>query len=230
MLSRKFCCDWKSCLRSMLPARILVAAAVMVILATVAAAESPRVTDDPQGRVFIALDESGTPVANAPSEGGVFDPQANLEAMAREKTRQIEAIGSPLVVPAAAFTDDGLNPDSMFFPFGGGYFQGGSEHYGCLVAPAYLPHGAVVTNMFVTIFDNDATYDIDVNLRKVDNFNGIGSAMAAASSSGAFAGVTTIQDGGITNPTVFYPDYSYYVTTCVLSGDIRIYSVRLYFN
>lgn len=210
--------------------RTLATAVFVIVIGSVAAAEGPRVTDDPQGRVFIPLEESLDPVGNVAVEGGSYDPESSLEATAREKVLQTESASSPLVIPAAAFTADGSNPDSMFFPFGGGYFSGDSENYGCMVAPAYLPQGAEITDMYVSVYDDDSAFDISVNLRKVDNFNG-GAAvsMASASTSGQFAGIQTISDYTIVEPVVLYPDYSYYVTTCVLSGSIRLYSVRLYY-
>jgi hypothetical protein len=130
---------------------------------------------------------------------------------------------------AAAFTADGSNPDSMFFPFGGGYFSGNADAYGCMVAAAYLPQGAEITDMFASVYDDDATSNLSVTLRRVDNFAGGTVTMADATTSGQFAGVQVINDFTIVEPIVVYPDYSYYVTTCVLSGSIRLYSVRLYY-
>lgn len=209
--------------------RTLASAVLLVFTFSMAAAEAPRLTDDPQGRVFIPLEESLEPVGNVTEGGGSYDPGTSLEATAREKVLQIESASSPLVIPAAAFTADGSNPDSMFFPFGGGYFSGDSENYGCMVAPAYLPQGAEIVDLFATVYDDDATYNLLVTLRRVDNFAGGTDTMAEAETSGEFAGVQVINDFSIVEPIVTYPDYSYYVTTCVLSGSIRLYSVRLYY-
>jgi hypothetical protein len=196
------------------------------------AADAPGATDDPLGRVRIPLAENSASEAQLPSMYGTFNPEdaAHNAAMESLKLDQIEATASPLVIPAAGFTDDGFNPESMFFPFSGGYFAGDADAYGCMVAPAYLPAGAVVIDMFATVYDDDATFNITVNLRRVDNFSGGTDTMAAAATSGSFAGVTTVADGTIDFPTVVYPDYSYYVTTCVQSGSSRLYSVRLYFQ
>ncbi len=152
--------------------RVLASMALAAFIGSVAVAEGPRVTDDPQGRVFIPLEESLDPVGNVAEEGGSYDPGSSLEATAREKVLQIESASSPLVIPAAAFTADGSNPDSMFFPFSGGYFQGDTENYGCMVAPAYLPQGAEITDMFASVYDDDAVFNLSVTLRRVDNFAG----------------------------------------------------------
>lgn len=134
------------------------------------------------------------------------------------------------VIPAAAFRSDGINTGSVFFPFGGGYFAGTTDAYGCMVAPVYLPEGASVVNVFASVFDNDANLGIIVTLRRVDNFAGGTDTMATASTTaaGTFNGVQVINDGTINFPVVEYPGYSYYLTTCLGSTDIRLYSVRLY--
>lgn len=213
---------------------VVVAAMVMALVqfgGTVLAADASGPTDDPLGRVRIPLAENTLSEGQAPSMYGTFDKEAAAEIAAMEavKLKQTEATASPLVIPAAAFTDDGAFPDSMFFPFSGGYFVGDTDAYGCMVAPAYLPDGAVLNDMFATVYDDDATFNITINLRRVDNFSGGTETMATAVTSGSFAGVTTIVDSTIDFPNVAYPDYSYYVTTCLQSGSIRLYSVRLYF-
>ncbi len=71
-------------------------------------------------------------------------PAKPVFSMQTERAPAAFGGGSPLVIPAAAFVSDGFQPDSLFFPFGGGYFQGDSANYGCITAPAYLPHGATI--------------------------------------------------------------------------------------
>ncbi len=194
-------------------------------------------TDDPLGRTRIPLVESEDQPANNlaynQQNDRPFDPAANQAAMAREAALRQETSQqyvSPLVIPAAGFTDDGANPDSLFFPFGSGYFQGDAENYGCLVAPVYLPNGATVTDIFATVYDNDATYNLSLDFRRVDNFAGGTDTMAAMTTAGTFAGVQVVSESTITEPLVLYPDFSYYLTTCLLSGNIRLYSVRLYYT
>lgn len=151
-----------------------------------------------------------------------------------QHTTTVQAFGggSPLVVPAAAFAADGANPDSSFFPFSGGYFQGDSQNYGCRVAPVYLPNEAEINDMFVSLYDNDTTFNMTVNLRRVDNFSGGIDTMATAGTTGsaAFNGVQVANDTTINEPIIVYPDYSYYLTACALSSNMRLYSVRLYYT
>lgn len=138
---------------------------------------------------------------------------------------------APVMVPAAAFVSDGFQPDSFFFPFGGGYFQGDANNYGCMEAPIYIPQGAKVMEVFASVYDNDVARGISIAVRRVDNFSGGTDILASMSTTGpdAFAGVQVISDITVLDNLITYPDYSYYVTTCLGSGDIRLYSVRLYF-
>ncbi|MCO5184939.1 MAG: hypothetical protein M9928_14650 [Anaerolineae bacterium] len=188
-------------------------------------------TDDPTGRVRIPLAETDSPATNLTQPEG-NEPATTLsstETMQRE-AMAAAAYTSPLVISAADFSADGFNPDSMFFSFGGGYWTGDSENYGCMIAPVYLPANATVSEMFVSVYDSDTTRNLTVNVRRVDNFNGGSDTLASASSSGDFAGVQVISDITIDNAIVQYPDYSYYATTCLLSESLRLYSLRLYYT
>ena len=141
------------------------------------------------------------------------------------------SITSPLVIPAAAFSDDGFWPDSFFFTFGGGYVMGDDgANYGCLKAPAYLPNGVTVTDIYATVYDNDATYEAYVDLWRVDNFSGGTDLMAEPSSSGTFGDIQVILDSTIDVPLIVYPAYSYYVTTCLQASQTALYSVRIYYD
>jgi len=165
-------------------------------------------------------------------EGGGTVGIAPMNSGAGAKATRNLPVGEIWVVPAAEFESDGFLPDSRFFPFGGGYFQGGSGAYGCMVAPVYLPNGATIVEFFASVYDNDASAFIEVRLRRVDNFAGgtdtLGS--AATTGAGAFAGIQVISESTIDQPVVSYPNYSYYLTVCLASADIRLYSVRIYLD
>lgn len=137
---------------------------------------------------------------------------------------------APLVIPAAAFTSDGTLPDSFFKSFPGGYVTGDGSNYGCLLAPAYLPDGVTVTEMYATVFDDDAVRNIYVELRRLDNFTGDTMVMATASTTGQIDMIQIPSDSTIASPDVTYPGFSYYLTACVTSADIRLYSVRIHFE
>lgn len=135
-----------------------------------------------------------------------------------------------LVIPAAAFSSDGYDANSFFFTFSGGYIRGTDAHDGCVKAPVYLPKWARVYEAWASVYDNDSTYNLSADVRRVDNFTGAAAVMANMVTSGASSYIQTPYDFSITNPLILYPDYSYYVTTCLLSSNIRLYSVRIWYH
>jgi hypothetical protein len=134
---------------------------------------------------------------------------------------------SPLVIPAAAFTNDGGDPDGFTFYFASGYVDGGGTAY--MRAPVYLPHGATVSQVCYTVYDNNAS-NFTVYLRRKYNFS-----LAAADT---MATLTTAWDDANVHTdcdtTVNYPDtslnYAYYLTTYLPAADTRLYAVRIYYS
>ena len=146
-----------------------------------------------------------------------------------------EAYQSPLVIPAADFTSDGSNqPGDFFFSFPGGYLLGtDTVTTTCLQAPAYLPQGATVTGLFVSVLDNTDTGNIFLNLYRVDNFNAAANVVRMAevvtSDVGSNPAIVTINDQTIVSPGVLYPNFSYYLGTC-LDANVRLYAARIYYT
>jgi hypothetical protein len=134
---------------------------------------------------------------------------------------------SPLVIPAADFSSDGGFPDDFFFDFEYGYLQG--DGFACLKAPVYLPDGVTVTSVNASLYDN-ASGNVVVELRRVNVTTGTVDVMA---NPGTFADSTDIQhpnDVFIYYPEVSYPEYAYFLTTCLSSPSHRLYSVRIYYT
>lgn len=191
-------------------------------------------TDDPLGRVMIPLSgdaPAGSNVTASAGQDASASSHGDTDAVTQE-AQAIESYQSPLVIPAADFRDDGADPDSFFFWFAGGYAEGNSSNYGCMMAPAYLPHGAIVAEMWVSLYDNDTTHSIYVTLWRVDNYDGTAEVMAEVTTTDAYAydGITVLSDNTINGPIVEYPGYSYYATSCLRSSSIRLYSVRVYYE
>ena len=99
----------------------------------------------------------------------------------------------PLLVQAAAFTDDGVLPASAFFSFSMGRLSGTASNYGCSMAPVYLPNGATVTSLNAVVSDNGIVGDVSVQLRKIDSFSGVAIEMARVTSVGS-PGLVSIFD------------------------------------
>jgi hypothetical protein len=198
-------------------------------------AASSGETDDPLGRTTIPLPDGPAPASNLAAGGdaaGALAPLSPGDAAQRE-AQAVELQASQLVIPAADFRDDGFAPDSQRFYFHLGYQQGvTAPAYGCMMAPAYLPNEVHLTELFASVWDNDANPDEDVEIKlwRVSNFDGAVDEMAQASTSGAQEGIVVINDITIGFPDTLYPEYAYYVTTCLTSPDLRLYSVRLYYT
>jgi len=134
-----------------------------------------------------------------------------------------------LVIPSAAFRNDGINPNVAYFYSGGGYWRGGGV-LTCLMAPVYLPRIATIKQMWATVYDNDTYYDLGLSLFRVDNFNGDVITMAQLSTSGASTALLSLNDMSVQQGLVNYPQYSYYLGTCLGSSLNRLYNVRIWYS
>lgn len=135
---------------------------------------------------------------------------------------------SPLVIPAADFRSDGLAPSGYVFWFDLGRMEGSTGD--CVMAPAYVPNGVTVFQFWASVYDNDAANNITVRLRRLNNYTGVMNEMAAVSTAGQSTSIQSLGDSIITDPIVLYPDYSYYVTACLSTANLRIYSARLWYT
>lgn len=170
-----------------------------------------------QDNYFIQHDTSTDPVDYTAEEIAVFESELLLGG------------ASPMVIPAASFSDDGFDPDATFFSFSSGQTKGTPGAFGCLKAPVFLPHDVTVMSMFATINDTDVDDNVTVSLRKADSFSGATVLMGEATTTSS-SGLVSIFDGTITDPTVFHPNDLLYVTTCLPSADTAILTVRVYFS
>jgi hypothetical protein len=137
---------------------------------------------------------------------------------------------SPLLIPAAAFSSDGFDPASMWFSFWGGYLQGGNVNT-CVKAPVYVPQHASLTDMYVSVYDNDAAASVWVRLFRVDNYTGTVTEIASVATGVAAAGDYIQRPwDSLGNLKVQYPQFSYYLGACLESSTTRLYSVRIYYN
>lgn len=190
-------------------------------------------TDHPSG-VMGGLVEDVEMLSNPEvQELGVAGDGAAQPALQEPINRIPAAPGytSPLVISAADFSSDGYVPEGFFFSFVSGALNGENIPGTCLMAPAYLPNGATVTDMFITAYDNNASYNVPVSLWRVDNYAGTSAqTMASVVTSGASTALQTPGTATITYPDVSYPSYSYFVTTCLSYSEIRLYSVRIYYT
>ena len=100
----------------------------------------------------------------------------------------------------------------------------------CFMAPVYLPRIGTIYQVWATVYDNDADHDIWLNLYRVDNYSGAVISMAELISSGASTSLSSINDYTISQGAINYPQYSYYLGTCLASSLLRLYNVRVWYS
>ena len=192
---------------------------VLVVVTLVVQGEGPQA----EGAPPVAAEEGGRRsnwAAMVPAEVTIPD------ASRAEAELAAAGYASPLVVPAADFSDDGNDPDGFFFDFAGGYVNG--DGTACLKAPAYLPDGATVTDVFASLYDN-AAGNVMVNLRRVDVVSGSTDVMASFGTAFDSTDIQQVGDGTISYPAGSHPADAYYLTICLNYAEHRLYSVRIYY-
>ena len=136
--------------------------------------------------------------------------------------------GSPLIIPAAAFNDTGLNPTGSTFNTNG--FIGGGSSTTCFMAPVYFPDGARVTYMAATMADMAAT-DMKVALVRTSNASyRFAAEMASVTSNGDLGPppiAVTRDTADISLEVVQYPEFSYYLFACLASFEFQLHQVEL---
>jgi len=164
----------------------------------------------------------------------ITDPDADLPAIVTEITG---GGGSAVIVPAAAFADDGYASQAYGLTYGGGYLHSATTDSLCVQAPVYLPDGATVNAFSGHVYDNDADENIwRLELRRAayTNLNG-STAMANAPTSGASAGYQATLNSTNSNSVVDNSLYSYFSAVCfhgrdVVDQNLRLYAVQVFYS
>jgi hypothetical protein len=157
------------------------------------------------------------------------------EAASVALAEAVAQYSSPLTIPAADFTSDGIFPDQIRFVVlednRGGYFRGLNSPDACLMAPAYLPDGAAITNLTATVVDSDSINRIIVSLYRSSRTTGSVNTLATVSTStgSSSQALQDISTTSISNGVVDNTNYTYYVTTCLPAATIHLYSVRIFY-
>ncbi len=164
----------------------------------------------------------------------IIGPQhfANVQAQVQPsedfETRAL--VQDVLVIPAASFRNDGNDPAAPYFWFNGGYWYGNDSYSTCFMAPVYVPDGVNIYQVWATVFDNDGVNDLWISLYRQDNYTGIVSQMASMASAGESTSLASAYDISVNNGKVSYPQYSYYLGTCLSDSNHRLYNVRVWYE
>ncbi|MDH3244832.1 MAG: hypothetical protein OEM26_09475 [Saprospiraceae bacterium] len=121
----------------------------------------------------------------ASSLAGTGDRKVVADANGTLKTES--AVPKYLTLSGAAFHPDSDNNSISWIAYAAGaFFSSAPAGFTSMIAPVFLPHDAVVTNVTVYYTDNDAANDVNFRLgRFILAANSFGSAGADLSSSGS---------------------------------------------
>ncbi len=196
------------------------------------------VTDDPAGRFSIPFEGNDRPISNREamlvfddnsSPPSTDDPAAATVSV-DEQEITAQAYGSPLIIPGAAFTNDGEGPSDFRFFFVDGYVAGGDADTAFMKAPAYLPHGATVTQVCYTVYDNSNFNDVSVFLVRKNQFSSDSAdTMSSLTSNWNDTDIHTVCDTNI-DYALTDSGYAYYVALILPYSSTRLYSVRIYYS
>ncbi|MCD4750173.1 MAG: hypothetical protein K8R59_12450 [Thermoanaerobaculales bacterium] len=139
---------------------------------------------------------------------------------------QGRSYSSPLVIPAADFSDTGFaSHDGYEFWPAMGYLKSLGFHN--LKAPVYLPNGATITGVTAVLYDNVSGINMQVAMFRCNRTTGDVDRMTLIYSPTSAAIQEVPNPDPITNPVVSYPDYWYYVVVEFAAADQRLYAVRV---
>lgn len=206
----------------------ILAGVAAVGLLAIAFAPGGLAQDQTEPEAFSNLPALERDVDRFPSLSGEAARVAVADAVAQ--------YSSPLTIPAADFTSDGNLPEQIRFIVldgdRGGFFRGLNSPDACIMAPAYLPDGAGITNLTATVVDSDTINRIIVRLFRSSRTSGVVNTLAtvSTSTSSSSQSVQDISTTSISNGVVDNDNFTYYVTTCLPAATIQLYSVRVFYT
>lgn len=132
---------------------------------------------------------------------------------------------SPLMIPAADFSDNGFTGAGYEFWPAMGFVRALGFH--ALKAPVYLPDGATITSVNAVLYDNIAGINMQVGLFRCNRTTGSVDTLAYIYSPSSDQIQEVPNPDPISFPVVSYPDYFYYVAVEFAAADHRLYAVRI---
>jgi hypothetical protein len=139
----------------------------------------------------------------------------------------------PLTTRYVSINGGGFQPSRSAANWTGGFNIGGSVASEAMdfFAPLTLPHGATITELQATVFDNDATQDISVYLTRYDSVANSFTNLGQIASTGAAVASRTFTDPTIPFGAIDNSIYSYQVravwVTPTTPVNIRLFGVRV---
>lgn len=184
----------------------------------------------------------------AATEASALDPASSLssavaltkgeaEAMAVDLSRTYSTV---LLVPAAAFRSDGINPDQLRFGASGGILQGQNSENAFAVAPIYLPDGATISTIMASVFDGldisgvgceeASQQDVSVWVFRIKNSTADPSQMAFFATTGLDEDIQHFLETSVDYPTIEYPEYAYYAVVRLCHSAHAFYNLQIWYG
>ena len=118
------------------------------------------------------------------------------------------------------------------------YFKGNTSYFysigsGVFFIPVNLPHGAVVTQLTLIVYDNDAA-DYQATLYRKMAFSNSAEVLASVSTGTASTSIVSIFDNSISNATVDNTSYAYYIhlnwPPISVDTNLRFHNALIYYT
>jgi hypothetical protein len=139
---------------------------------------------------------------------------------------------SPLVITAADFKNNGADVEGYHFHRDGRLEGSGSTVY--MVAPVYLPNGAVVRKVVAYVYDNNDSCDspdIEVVVAQHDLAEtNVTLIITSAQTTGASGAVQEISGHLTISPPIDNINFAYWVTVTLCSTSHNFHSVAIYYT
>jgi len=147
-------------------------------------------------------------------------------------THALEGYSSPMVVPAAAFHNDGEDPSGFFF-HPDGYLEANGSPVS-MYAAVYLPDGATVESVTLKAVDGSDTCSAQASVTAVLDRASISSEtihqMALVSTTGASSTMQSPTDSTVFYETISNIHYRYYLRVLLCSASHHFYSVEINYS
>lgn len=160
---------------------------------------------------------------------------AGLNSRTTSRVQAAPDATAVIVVSASAFSSDGYYVhDDFFFDFNGGYMRGtdSTHNYGCVKSGVQIPNFVFINSYSATAYDNEAgtKEDAYIALWRVNKDTGKATRVAQLTTTGMSDAIQVLSTTAISGRITQLPGYAYYVTACLPSADIRLYSVRISYD
>lgn len=153
-------------------------------------------------------------------------------ATAALPTLALDGYTSPMVVPAAAFHNDGVDPDGFFFR-PDGYLEGEGSPV-MMYAAVYLPNFATVDSITLNAVDGSDSCTAQASVQAILNRASMTTEtiyqMARASTTGASSTMQSPTTSSIGVATIDNLYYRYYLRVQFCSTTHRFYSVEIHYS